>query len=235
MTDPNTYEDYEVLDRLKLRRYELDGLLDLGIIAPVGRNASGRPLYCTATIETLTTRQQRERLRDALWWDFEPHPGRKDVRGRLWVPPVDLPHYPFDSEEQQAWARKVHRWKKRSAPFPFPRDRTARFKRLAEDKATKAFQRAHGIKRNRPKLRILVRRRPIKIGSRAELRNLVWSKTMIRAAADLGISEFTLRQICKHFQIPTPPRGHFNHKDPRDRMPRPPLPPFKRSNSASNL
>jgi hypothetical protein len=40
-------------------------------------------------------------------------------------------------------------------------------------------------------------------------------------AADLGISEFTLREVCKRLQIPTPPRGHFNHKNPRERMQRP--------------
>jgi hypothetical protein len=38
-------------------------------------------------------------------------------------------------------------------------------------------------------------------------------------------SEFTLRQICKRLEIPTPPRGHFNHIDPKNRMQRPALPP----------
>ena len=57
---------------------------------------------------------------------------------------------------------------------------------------------------------------------------------MIRAAADLGMSEFTLRQICKRLQIPTPPRGHFNHKDPRERMQRPLLAPFKKRSSGES-
>lgn len=51
----------------------------------------------------------------------------------------------------------------------------------------------------------------------------VWSKTMIRAAADLGISEFALRQLCKRYMIPMPPRGHFNHKDPKTRPLKSPL------------
>jgi hypothetical protein len=58
---------------------------------------------------------------------------------------------------------------------------------------------------------------------RAELRDLDWSKTMIRAAADLGISEFTLRKICKRCLIPLPARGHFTRKDPKKRPPTPPL------------
>lgn len=62
--------------------------------------------------------------------------------------------------------------------------------------------------------------------SRAEIRDLVWTKTMIRAAADLGISEFALRHLCKRLRIPTPTRGHFNHKDPKKRQPKPAPPPL---------
>lgn len=51
---------------------------------------------------------------------------------------------------------------------------------------------------------------------------------MIRAAADLGMSEFTLRKICKRYLIPLPTRGHFNHKDPKKRPPKPALPPLIR-------
>jgi hypothetical protein len=64
--------------------------------------------------------------------------------------------------------------------------------------------------------------------TRAELRDLVWSKTMIRAGADLGLSEFTLRKICERYLIPLPNRGHFNHRDPKKRPPKPALMPFKR-------
>jgi hypothetical protein len=43
-------------------------------------------------------------------------------------------------------------------------------------------------------------------------------------------SEFTLRQICKRLEIPTPLRGHFNHKGPKERMRRPALPPIPSRN-----
>jgi hypothetical protein len=46
---------------------------------------------------------------------------------------------------------------------------------------------------------------------------------MIQAAADLRMSEFALRQICKRLLIPTQSRGHFNYKNPKDRAPRPAL------------
>lgn len=59
----------------------------------------------------------------------------------------------------------------------------------------------------------------------AELRDLVWGKTLIRASADLGISEFALRQLCKRLLIPLPTRGHFNRKDPKQRRPKPALLP----------
>ncbi|MDA9508926.1 hypothetical protein XI09_30690 [Bradyrhizobium sp. CCBAU 11386] len=44
-------------------------------------------------------------------------------------------------------------------------------------------------------------------------RDLLWSKTLIRAGADLGVSEYALRQLCKRLLIPLPTRGHFNHKE----------------------
>ncbi|MCA1542256.1 hypothetical protein I6F18_20060 [Bradyrhizobium sp. NBAIM32] len=63
--------------------------------------------------------------------------------------------------------------------------------------------------------------------SRAKLRDLVWSKTMIRAGADLGITETALRGLCDRYAIPTPTRGHFNHTVPKQRPPKPPLPPIR--------
>lgn len=55
---------------------------------------------------------------------------------------------------------------------------------------------------------VSIRGAPVKI-NRAKLRDLVWSKMMIRAGADLGISEFALRELCKRLSIPLPNRGHF--------------------------
>lgn len=224
---PPLYEEYEVLERLNLRGHELEGLLNVGIIVPVARGVMGQPLYCTEAIDRLATKEQGRRLADALWWDFDlKRPGYMP-RHLPWARAVDLPCYPFDDEEQQAWARRVYRLKKQTAPFPFPRpERLARYRSRMEDKATKAFERKHGIKRERVRMsRKLVFHPPtgrVEL-SRAELRDLVWSKTMIRAGGDLGLSEFALRQLCKRLSIPMPTRGHFNHKDPKARPPKPAL------------
>ncbi|RZN08074.1 hypothetical protein CWO91_24100 [Bradyrhizobium genosp. SA-3] len=97
-----------------------------------------------------------------------------------------------------------------------------------ENRATKAFERKHGIKRP-PRTRgidVSIRGTQVKI-SRAKLRDLVWSKTMIRAGPDLGITETALRHLCKRYMIPMPTRGHFNHKDPKMRPPKPTLAPLR--------
>jgi hypothetical protein len=224
---PPLYDEYEVLKRLKLQPRELHGLLDIGVLAPVARGPSGQPMYCTAAIDRLSTGEQRKRLADALWWDFDLHrPGYVPAHlAEQWARSMDLPFYPFDTEQLQAWARRMYSLKKQCAPFPYPhRDRLERFKLRMEGEATRAFQKVNGIKRPRIRRRLRFRGvdKPVEL-TRAELRDLVWSKTMILAAADLGISEFALRQICKRNQVPTPPRGHFNHKDPKQRLRRPRL------------
>jgi hypothetical protein len=232
---PEFYEQHQALERLKLWKYELQGLLDLGIIAPVGRSDRGRPLFSAEAVERLASQEQRSRIRDALWWDFEAHLDRKDHSGRPWSPPIHLPFYPFDDEAQHGWARKLYTWKKESAPFPHRHGASVeRFRRQAEDKATDAFEKAHGAKRRRSQIDIRVRGRPLTI-SRQKLRDLVWRKPMIQAAADLRMSEFALRQICKTLLIPTPSRGHFNHKNPKDRAPRPALPPLRKKETSAGV
>jgi hypothetical protein len=227
MSDPPLYEEYQVLKRLKLRGHELEGLLNVGIIAPVACGAGGQPLYSAEAIDALATREQEIRLVHVLWWDFDLN-APKYLQGQPWARAVDLPFYPFDDEEQQAWARRYYKLRKACAPFPYPYpERLARYRCRMEERATKAFEKAHGIKRKREprksrRIGFSVRYKRVAI-SRAKLRDLVWSKTMIRAAADLEISEFTLRKICKRYLIPLPTRGHFNHKDPRDRPPKPAL------------
>ncbi|PDT87471.1 hypothetical protein CO669_25225 [Bradyrhizobium sp. Y36] len=222
---PRLYEAIEVLERLQLSGEELEELLNIGIVAPVAGGPNGEPRYSAETIDHLAAREQRTRLSDALWWDFELQQPAYMPPGAPWAPSVDLPFYPFDDKEQQSWTRRYYklRWASAPGPYPYP-DRLTRRRSRLEDKATKAFERKHGIKRERVHrsrdVDVQIRRTRVRIG-RAKLRNLVWSKTMIRAAADLGISEFALRQLCKRHGIPLPTRGHFNHKDPKKRPPKP--------------
>jgi len=224
-TDPPLYEEYEVLERLQIRGHELDGLLNIGIIAPVAGDSSGHPRYCAETVDRLANPQQRIRLSDALWWDFDLNRPGYMPDGAPWARAVDLPFYPFDDQEQQSWARRYYKLKKACAPFRYPYpERLARYRSRMEDRATKAFERKHGIKRP-PRTRgidVSIRGARVQI-SRAKLRDLVWSKTMIRAGADLGITETALRHLCKRYMIPMPTRGHFNHKDPKKRPPKPTL------------
>ncbi|MGY3036141.1 hypothetical protein ACVIIV_005311 [Bradyrhizobium sp. USDA 4354] len=222
---PRLYDEEELLQRLRLSGHELEELLNIGIIAPVAGGPTGEPRYCADTIDRLAGRQQRTRLSDALWWDFDLQQPAYMPAGAPWARSVDLPFYPFDDEDQQSWARRYYRLKKACAPFPYPYpERLARYRSRMEDKATKAFERKHGIKRPRQSRDIDVRIRGthIKI-SRAKLRDLVWSKTMIRAAADLGIKETALRDLCERYMIPMPTRGHFNWNDPKKRPPKPAL------------
>ncbi|WP_152621149.1 hypothetical protein [Bradyrhizobium japonicum] len=226
MPEPPLYEEYQVLKRLKLRASELDGLLNIGIIAPVARRGSD-PMYCAVTIDALATDYHHTRMGCAIWWDFDLNRPSFLPTHIEWSTP-SVPFYPFDDEEQQSWARRYFKLKKACAPFPYPYpERLARYRSRMEDKATKAFERAHGIKRERKRgnRKLLLGRGTFRREvTRAELRDLVWSKTLIRAGADLGMSEFTLRTICKRYLIPLPTRGHFNWKDPKKRPSKPELP-----------
>jgi hypothetical protein len=222
---PPLYTEPEVLKRLRLQIRELGGLLDIGLVAPVARDSAGQPMYCVETIDGLSTQEERDRLADALWWDFDLQRPSYVPSHLPWAPSTE-PFYPFGTEQLQGWARRMYTLKKRRAPFPYPHQgRLERFRSKMEAEATKTFEKAHGIKRPRKS------RKPCFCGvckrvelTRAEIRDLVWSKTMIQASADLGVSEFKLRGICKRNLIPMPTRGHFNHKDPKKRPPKPALP-----------
>ena len=160
-----------------------------------------------------------------MWWDFDLQKPSYMPPGAPWARAIDLPFYPFDDEEQQSWARRFYKLRKACAPGRYPDPaRLARYRSRMEDKATKAFERKHRIKRP-PRTRgidVRIRGTHVKI-SRAKLRDLVWSKSMIRAGADLGISETALRGLCKRYMIPMPTRGHFNHKNPEQRPRKPAL------------
>jgi hypothetical protein len=224
---------YEVKERLRFALYELEKLMQIGIIAPVGRfdsrgRYSGGPLFSVAAVEKLATPEERGRIQEALWEDFQPHPQRLNARGRPWAPPTGAPPcYPFDSDKQRAWAKELYE-KRVEATLPtIHAMRIKRVKQQNEALATKAFAKAHPKKRLGYESVRWPLRRKVSL-SRIEIRDLVWSKTMIRAAADLKMSEFTLRRLCKVLLIPTPPRGHFNHHRAADRVPRPRLLPLKR-------
>lgn len=103
---PPLYEEHEVLERLQLRGYELGGLLNVGIIAPVAGGPSGEPRYCAETIDRLAVPQQRGRLSDALWWDFDLKRPSFLPADAPWARAIELPFYPFDDERQQSWAHR---------------------------------------------------------------------------------------------------------------------------------
>ncbi|MDB5550332.1 MAG: hypothetical protein JWL86_316 [Rhizobium sp.] len=214
MTHLKTYEWHYVKERLRLWDYEIHDILKLGIIAPVGRTPHGQPLFSPEAIEKLATKEERARIKDALWWfELLQHPKLIDARQDVFL---QNPYYPFDSEDQRAWAHELF-LNKRYGNLPTRHARRVqRRMKTIEDLATKAFE-----KSQRTNARFSLHR------YRRELFNLVWSKTMIRAAADRKISEFTLRKRCREYLIPLPTRGHFNHKNPKDRPRKPALPPFR--------
>ncbi|HEV2153172.1 hypothetical protein [Bradyrhizobium sp.] len=216
-----------MLKRLKIRASELGDLQNIGMLPPVARR-SGDPMYCVEMVDALATDYHHTRLGCAIWWDFDLKRPTFLPEHIEWSPP-DVPFYPFDDEEQQSWARRYYKQKKACAPGAYPDPaRLARYRSRMEVKATKAFERKHGIKRPRQFRGIDVRIRGVRVKiTRVKLFNLVWSKTMIRAGADLGITETALRGLCKRNMIPLPTRGHFNWKDPKKRPPKPALPRTK--------
>ncbi|UPJ60544.1 hypothetical protein [Bradyrhizobium sp. 192] len=125
MSEPPLYQEYEVLKRLKLRASELFDLLNVGIIAPVARRGPDA-MYWAATIDALATSYHQLRMGCAIWWDFDlGRPSFLPAHAE-WSQP-HVPFYPFDDEEQQAWARRVYKLKKACAPGPYPYpDRLAR-------------------------------------------------------------------------------------------------------------
>ncbi len=46
--------------------------------------------------------------------------------------------------------------------------------------------------------------------TRRQLYDLIWSKPMREAAAELGISDVGLRKVCLRHRVPVPPQGHWN-------------------------
>jgi hypothetical protein len=63
--------------------------------------------------------------------------------------------------------------------------------------------------------------------TREELHEKVWAKPMSRLAAEFGLSDNGLAKICRRFDIPYPPRGHWSKLAAGKRVKTEPLPPAK--------
>lgn len=46
--------------------------------------------------------------------------------------------------------------------------------------------------------------------TRQQLFDLVWSKAVVRVAAEFGVSGTAVRKACKHLRVPTPENGHWS-------------------------
>jgi hypothetical protein len=46
--------------------------------------------------------------------------------------------------------------------------------------------------------------------TRKQLYDLVWSKPMRDAAADIGISDVGPKKVCGRYRVPVPPQGYWN-------------------------
>jgi AcrR family transcriptional regulator len=69
--------------------------------------------------------------------------------------------------------------------------------------------------------------------SREDLYERVWSRPLVRLAAEFGLSGNGLAKICDRLLIPHPPRGYWS-KASGHSAPRPPLPPLP-AQSAENI
>lgn len=77
--------------------------------------------------------------------------------------------------------------------------------------------------------------------TREALYELVWSKPMRSAAADVGISDVGLKKRCRSLGVPVPPQGYWNrvlagHRMPeRPTLPPPPPPPLPKTTQRAEL
>jgi hypothetical protein len=46
--------------------------------------------------------------------------------------------------------------------------------------------------------------------ARKQLYDLIWSKPMRDAAAEIGISDVGLKKVCVRHRVPVPPQGYWN-------------------------
>ena len=72
----------------------------------------------------------------------------------------------------------------------------------------------------------------MKTVSREELYELVWSKPMIKVAADYGVTGTALKKTCDRHHIPTPERGYWAKLEFGKRVNKEALPPLTTPNLA---
>lgn len=60
--------------------------------------------------------------------------------------------------------------------------------------------------------------------TREELYRRVWSTPMSKLSQELGLSDVGLAKVCKRFNIPRPPRGHWAKLEHGQKVTQPPLP-----------
>jgi hypothetical protein len=205
MWNDSLFSRKDALRALKPFSAAFETLIEIGIVTPVGRTAAGEPRFSKNLIARLSTSEQQVRIREALSENFEPRGVRLKSNGKPWAPPT--PYYPFDNWEQQVWARKRHRMTARGFRRTSAQEREVEdVKARNEERATTAYRKAL---RFHPEASVMCRAGK----TRKQLHDLVWSKPMAEAGAELDMSESTLRQLCNDYAVPTPPRGHFNHGD----------------------
>lgn len=62
---------------------------------------------------------------------------------------------------------------------------------------------------------------------REKLYEEVWSKSVVKVAAQYGVSDVAIHKICKTMNIPVPPRGYWSRLRAGEKMKKTPLPPTK--------
>lgn len=58
------------------------------------------------------------------------------------------------------------------------------------------------------------------IMTRRQLYDLIWSKPMREAAAEIGISDVGLKKVCVRHRVPVPPQGHWNKVHAGQKLPK---------------
>ena len=61
--------------------------------------------------------------------------------------------------------------------------------------------------------------------TRKDLYERVWAEPIQKLSKEYGLSDVGLAKVCRRYDIPIPPRGHWAKKQAGKRVAQPPLPP----------